>query len=139
MHGLLHSPSYSKLQPFPAKLNQSVTYNVFSPKYARREEREADAWFKPERDTMQVSKFVTQKQVPSLDYSQMLNPPSNNNSSFQSRPCFHNKSSTNIKQQPTPPPSDIKRNTLNSHSPSKNRSDMKQLVQDKPKPVSKVE
>lgn len=87
---------------------------------------------------MQVSKFVTQKQVPSLDYSQMLSPPSNNNHSFQSRPNFNSKSSTNIKPQ-APLPNDIKRTTLNNPSPSKNRTDMKQLVQEKPKPVSKVE
>lgn len=87
---------------------------------------------------MQVSKFVTQKHVPSLDYSQILHSPNNNNNSFQSRPNFNNKSNTNIKQ-PAPVPSDMKRTTLTNTSPSKNRTDMKQLVQDKPKPVSKVE
>lgn len=87
---------------------------------------------------MQVSKFVTQKHVPSLDYSQILHSPYNNNNSLQSRPNFNNKSNTNIKQ-PAPVSSDMKRTTLTNTSPSKNRTDMKQLVQDKPKPVSKVE
>ena len=125
-HGLVHSPSYTKLHQYP-KHNQSITYNVFSPKYSRKEEREGDNWDRVEKNGMQVSKFVTQKHFPSLDYSQILHSPNNNNS-FQSRPNFNNKSNANIKQ-PTIIPNEMKRTTLTNTSPSKNRTDMKQLVQ----------